>query len=309
MMLSIVATLYQSATYIDEFHQRASAAAQQLVGDNYEIILVNDGSSDNSIEVAVQLTEADNHVTVIDLARNFGHHKAMMTGLDHAQGQQFFLIDVDLEESPEWLLSFSEQMKQQNCDVVYGVQEKRKGNWLERWSGNLHYRLLDLLLSIQHPKDITTARLMTKRYVDALLLHREREIVISGLWIITGFKQQAQSVKKGANSPTSYNLIHKFAHLLNAITSFSIKPLIAIFFTGLTIFSLSFSYALLLVANRLFFSKPLDGWTSVMVSVWLLGGVTISFIGIIGIYLAKIFIETKQRPYTIIKDIYGDSRK
>ena len=165
------------------------------------------------------------------------------------------------------------------------------------------------MLSVQHPKNITTARLMKKCYVDALLLHKEREIVISGLWIITGFKQHHQTVRKKSNSPTSYNIFHKFSHLLNAITSFSIKPLLFIFFTGFTLSLLSFIYAFFLACNRFFFSKPLAGWTSVMVSVWVLGGIIISFIGVIGIYLSKIFIETKQRPYTIIKDIYYGSKQ
>ena len=110
MKLSIVATLYQSAPYIAEFHQRASAVASQLVGDDYEIVLVNDGSPDNSLDLAMQLTERMRHVVVVDLSRNFGHHKAMMTGLAHAKGERVFLIDSDLEEEPECLIGFSDQM-------------------------------------------------------------------------------------------------------------------------------------------------------------------------------------------------------
>ena len=123
MKLSIVATLYQSAPYIDEFHKRASASAKQLLGDDYEIVLVNDGSPDNSLDLAIRLTERDSHVVVVDLSRNFGHHKAMMTGLAHAKGELVFLIDSDLEEEPEWLLSFASAMLDKRCDVVYGVQE------------------------------------------------------------------------------------------------------------------------------------------------------------------------------------------
>ena len=121
MKLSIVATLYQSSAYITEFHQRASAAARQLVGEDYEIILVNDGSPDDSLDIAVQLSDNDNHVIVVDLSRNFGHHKAMMTGLDSASGQHVFLIDSDLEEEPEWLLSFKKQM-----DEMYFLENCRR---------------------------------------------------------------------------------------------------------------------------------------------------------------------------------------
>ena len=145
MKLSIVATLYQSAPYVSEFYQRASAAAKQLLGEDYEIVLVNDGSPDNSLDLAVQITESDSHVVVVDLSRNFGHHKAMMTGLAHTKGDQVLLIDSDLEEEPECLIAFAEQMQSQRCDVVYGIQEQRKGGWFERWSGQWFYRFFKAL--------------------------------------------------------------------------------------------------------------------------------------------------------------------
>ena len=134
MKLSIVATLYHSGAYIDEFCKRATVAARQLAGDEYEIILVNDGSPDNSLDIAVQLTKKDKHIVVVDLSRNFGHYKAMMTGLAHAGGQEIFLIDSDLEEEPEWLALFAEKKARDKCDVVYGVQERRKGSFFERLS-------------------------------------------------------------------------------------------------------------------------------------------------------------------------------
>ncbi|NNC98873.1 MAG: glycosyltransferase family 2 protein [Gammaproteobacteria bacterium] len=305
MKLSIVTTLYQSSSYLDEFHRRVGGVARSLVGEDFEILFVNDGSPDDSLELAVEISRKDNHVVVIDLSRNFGHHKAMMAGLTHASGEQVFLIDSDLEEDPEWLRSFSEQLIDEKCDVVYGIQEVRKGSAFERLSGEFYYWFLGWMLNMQHPKNITTARLMTRRYVEALLLHRESEIVISGLWLITGFEQRDQVVCKKSSSSSTYSLRKKISHSINAITSFSSKPLMLIFATGMTIFLISFIYLLSLVVNRLFFSTPLDGWTSIMASVWLLGGITISFIGIIGIYLSKIFAETKQRPNFIIKDIYG----
>lgn len=309
MKLSIVATLYQSASYIEEFYQRVSVSAKQLVGDDYEIILVNDDSPGNSLNIAVQLTESDSHIIVVDLSRNFGHHKAMMAGLEYASGENIFLIDSDLEEEPEWLISFSEQMATEKSDVVYGVQVERKGNWFERWSGAIYYSIFNWLSHIDHPRNIVTARLMTRRYVNALLSHKEREMVISCLWVITGFKQCSQTVKKHMTSSTTYSLSRKLGHLVNAITSFSEFPLKMIFFCGIIVFCGSMLYALNLIFNRLFMSQPVDGWTSIMVSIWVLGGMVISFIGVIGIYLAKIFSETKQRPYVIIRDIYGKQKR
>lgn len=305
MKLSIVATLYQSSIYINEFHHRASITAKLLAGQDYEIVLVNDGSPDNSLDIAVELTKNDNHVVVVDLSRNFGHHKAMMTGLRYATGELIFLIDSDLEEEPEWLLSFSEKLNVESCDVVYGVQEQRKGNVFERWSGQWFYWFFQKITGLKLPKNIVTARLMTRRYVDALLLHDEREVFMAGLWHITGFLQSSQSIKKHNFSETTYTFRRKISLLINSVTSFSNAPLIGIFNVGVFISILAGSYILYLLLNWFFWEKPLSGWTSMMASIWLLGGLIISFIGVVGIYLSKIFSETKRRPYTIVRQVYG----
>lgn len=308
MKLSIVATLYQSSSYVLEFYQRASSVAKEMVGDDYEIVLVNDGSPDNSLDLAVNLTEIDNHVVVIDLSRNFGHHKAMMTGLASAKGAHIFLIDSDLEEEPEYLIPFAEQMGQEHCDVVYGVQQQRKGSWFERWSGHLFYRLFNSLAALALPENLITARLMTRRYVDALLLHRERELMLAGIWHITGFDQRAHRVTKHRTSETTYTFRHKISVLINGVTSFSNAPLLSIFYIGMFILTAASIYIAYLVLTWVFIAKPLSGWTSVMASIWLLGGMIIAFIGLVGIYLAKIFSEIKQRPYTIVRQIYSKQK-
>lgn len=305
MKLSIVATLYHSEEYISEFHRRASTAARQIAGDDYEIILVNDGSPDQSLEKAVGLAEKDDHVTVVDLSRNFGHHKAMMTGLAHARGDRVFLVDVDLEEEPEYLLAFDAHMQSHPCDVVYGVQTQRKGGWFERWSGEVFYKLFRVLTGLSLPANVTTARLMTKRYVEALLRHEEREVFLAGIWHITGFQQLPYAVVKHHTSQTTYSLSRKISLLINSVTSFSNLPLIGIFYIGVVISCAALLFMCYLIILRLFLAKPLSGWTSVMASIWLLGGMIISFIGVLGIYLSKIFSETKRRPYTIVRQIYG----
>jgi putative glycosyltransferase len=309
MKLSIVATLYRSAAHIAEFHQRASAAARRLAGNDYEIVLVNDGSPDNSLDLAVQLAETDIHLVVVDLSRNFGHHKAMMTGLAHSKGDYVFLIDSDLEEEPEWLLDFSTQMHHSKCDVVYGVQEKRKGGLFERVTGQLFYRLFRALTRLDLPDNIVVARLMTRRYVDALLLHRESEVFMAGLWLITGFSQTPKMITKHDSSSTTYTLWKKISQLIDSITSFSNGPLVGIFVIGSAILFLAFLYTMFLVANWLFFAQPPDGYTSIMASVWLLGGLISAFIGIVGMYLSKIYLETKNRPYTIVRCVYGSQDK
>lgn len=309
MKLSIVATLYQSASYINEFHKRASAAAKQLVGEDYEIVFVNDGSPDNSLDMAIGLTEQDSHVILVDLSRNFGHHKAMMTGLAHAKGERIFLIDSDLEEEPEWLLKFDEQMEHERCDVVYGSQVKRKGGAFERGTGTAFYKLFRRLTGINQPDNIVTARLMTQRYMQALLSHGERELNIGGLWIITGFKQATQLVRKHSTSPTSYTLSGKIGHLINAVTSFSSLPLVYAFYSGLFIsISALFFIAYLFLLYFLSASPP-SGYTSLIASIWFFSGLIIFFLGVQGIYLSKIFSEVKQRPYTIIRHIYRNESK
>jgi putative glycosyltransferase len=304
MKLSIVATLYRSSPHIVEFYQRVSAAARQLVGDDYELVLVNDGSPDDSLDIAVKLTETDDHVVVIDLSRNFGHHKAMMTGLANSYGDMVFLIDSDLEEEPEWLISFADQMNTEASDVVYGVQLERKGEFLEKISGRIFYQIFRLLTGLAQPNNIVTSRLMSRRYVDALLLHKERELNIGGLWIITGFKQCQQVVKKHSTSPTTYSLSRKISHFVNAVTSFSSLPLVFTFYSGLLISSSALIYISYLIIRYLFISSPPDGYTSLIASIWLFSGLIIFFIGVQGIYISKLYSEVKQRPYTIIRQVH-----
>lgn len=308
MKLSIVTTLYQSAPYIEEFYKRCTMVAKSLAGEDYEIIFVNDGSPDNSLNLAINLTHSDPHVSVIDLSKNFGHHKAMMTGLAAVQGEYIFLIDSDLEENPEWLAVFENRMQSENCDMVYGVQENRRGGLIERVTGWTFYRLFRLLTGIAQPDNIVTARLMTRQYVDALIAHREQEINIGGLFIITGFKQIPHIIKKGESSPTTYTLPKKINHLVNAITSFSNKPLVFVFYTGSLISLSAIIYIGYLITRFLLAETPPSGYTSIIASIWIFSGLIIFFMGILGIYISKIFTEVKSRPYTIIRKIYGRSK-
>lgn len=306
MKLSIVTTLYQSAAYVDEFHRRASVQAQALAGDDYEIVMVNDGSPDDSLQRAVELHRVDPRVVVVDLSRNFGHHKAMMTGLAYSRGEKVFLIDSDLEEQPEWLAEFHNKLQITGVDSVYGVQASRRGGAVERLTGQWFYRLFRWLTGVQQPDNIVTARLMTRRYVDALVAHREREINIGGLWVITGFLQQTIPVLKASTSPSTYNFRSKMGHLVNAITSFSSLPLVFCFYLGLFIATTAALFIAYLVVRYFFISAPPDGYTSILASIWLFSGLIVSALGVQGIYIAKIFAEVKQRPYTIVRDVYRD---
>jgi putative glycosyltransferase len=304
MKLSIVTTLYKSSPYVDEFYERISKEAQKIT-DNYEIIFVDDGSPDDSLQKCITLHQQDQKVTVIELSRNFGHHKAIMTGLSHAQGDFVFMTDVDLEEEPELLGKFWQELQNgEDLDVVYGVQKQRKGAFFERISGELFWKVINIFSTIEIPKNMLTARLVTKTYNDALIKYQESELFIGGVWADVGFRQKPIITNKSSKSETTYTFRKKVSLLVTSITSFSSKPLVYIFNIGLFTTFVSFLFILKLLFNKLFYGVAFEGWTSLIVSVWFFGGLIILLLGIIGIYLSKIFIETKNRPFSIIKNKY-----
>jgi len=305
--ISIVTTLYQSAIYLEEFHRRVTQVVRSLT-DDYEIVLVNDGSPDDSQVIAQQLCDIDSRCRVLEMSRNFGHHKAIMTGLEDAAGDFVFLIDCDLEEDPAWLVSFYEELVKEDCDVVYGVQRSRKGGWFERLSGRVFYGAVDRFCDISIPRNLVTARLMRRDYVRSLVAHRDRELFLAGLWVITGYRQYPYTVVKRSNSDSTYSLARKLDILINVITSFSVRPLHMVFHLGLLIAVVTSIAAAMMVAQKLFLGGALSGWTSLIVSIWLLGGMTICCIGIVGLYVAKTFSEAKRRPYTIVRSVSGFER-
>ncbi len=305
MKISIVTTLYESEPYIKEFVRRAGEKAKALT-DNYEIILVDDGSPDGSLQTALNLQKTNPQMTVIELSRNFGHHKAMMTGLEHTKGDLVFLIDVDLEEPPELLDRFYEEMEKGRWDVVYGVQKKRKGSLVKRVGGKLAWTLIHALLPIKIPRNQSTVRLMTGQYVRELVRHKEQMTAIGGLWVITGFRQTGLLFDKLCHRRSSYSFLRRLGMLVDSITSFSEKPLYAVFFLGCTMFFLSMLVACYLIIKKLT-GTVLSGWISVMVSVWGLSGLILLCLGLVGIYISRIFIETKNRPYAIIKKNHAGS--
>lgn len=304
MKLSIVTTLYKSSPYINEFYTRISKEAQKIT-DDYEIIFVDDGSPDDSLQKAVALYEKDTKVKVIELSRNFGHHKAIMTGLAYAKGEFVFLIDSDLEEEPELLAKFWRELhKEKDLDVVQGVQENRKGGVFERLTGSIFYKSFNFFSGIKIPKNFLTVRLMTNNYVRNLVRFQEKEVVFSILTVLTGFKSKEIKIKKLSHSPTTYSTFAKIRLLFKVITASSPKPLWLAFNFGLIITLSSIVYICFLLYRKFFYEVSIDGWTSVMVSISFFGGLIIFFLGVIGIYLAEIFVEVKNRPFSIVKKIH-----
>lgn len=304
--LSIVTTLYCSEHFISEFYNRTIATVRSIT-DSYEIIFVNDGSPDNSLALAIELCQNEQNVQVIDFSRNYGHHQAILAGLSHCSGELIFLLDVDLEESPELLEVFYTEFKRYNgsVDSIFGVQRERKGTWIERNLGSLFYRLFNHLSGIQLEKNPVTMRLMSNRYVNALLQHKEKELFLAGIFHIVGFNQKTLEIEKLSNKQSTYTLRRKLSLLVRGITSFSALPLRLSFYFGFFMSISSFLYGFYLIVRKLAYGDIIDpGWTSLMVSIWFIGGVILSSQGLLGIYLSNIYNEVKRRPNYIIREIY-----
>ncbi len=305
--VSIITTLFKSEKFIDEFYRRTLKVSEEIF-DDIEIILVNDASPDGSLDKSVALSKMDNRVTVIDLAINANHHKAIMTGLTYTTKDYIWLIDIDLEEKPEWLKTFYLELIESNVDVVYGKQINRKGSIFEKISGELFYNFLESNSKVNFQRNATTARLMTRRYVNNLCRFRESYPILAGLWSITGFEQKPLLVKKLSLNKTTYTINHKFKLALEAILSFSTTPMTLMAFIGFISMIISFIVIVFLVLNYATNNSILIGWTSIMASIWFFGGFLAASISLIGLYLAKIYSEVKSRPYTIIKEIYNNNQ-
>ena len=307
MRLSIVTTLYRSAPTINEFYRRVLAAAEPITQD-IELVFVNDGSPDHSLDLALTLHQADPRVVVVDLSRNFGHHKAMMTGLAHATGDRVFLIDSDLEEEPELLTRFNERLEKSDCDVVFGVQEARRGGFVERVTGALFFSLIDALSDQKIPRNNIVARLMTRDYVRVLVRHLDREFMMIHLMQLAGFRQVPVVVRKHALSPSTYSFRMRTEMAIKYLTTTSTRLLYLIFYTGILIFGVSLGVVAYFVIRYFTSGIGVDGFTSQIVSIWFLGGMITLILGIFGLYIANILAETKRRPYAAIRRVHRTNR-
>lgn len=304
MRLSVVATLYRSEKHLEEFHRRVVAAAERITPE-FELVLVDDGSPDASAQIARGLIARDDRVRLVRLSRNYGHFHAIMTGLAHAGGDLVFLVDSDLEEPPEALLDFYERMQRGDgadpVDVAYGVQPSRKGQFFERVFGAVFYSLFNRLAEVEVPRNALVARLMTRRYVEALLRHRERELFMLGVMTQVGFRQEPVLVEKADTAPTTYTFWKKVSLTLKSMAAFSDKPLGAIFLIGLAISLLALVGMAYLVVSYVFFEvRYLVGWTSLALLISFFGGMALVSIGAVGFYLGRVFVEVKSRPVVVM---------
>ena len=306
MKLSAVTTLFHSYAFIPEFYDRLSKEIKKITQD-YEIIFVNDGSPDNSTEAILNLQQSDASVILIELSKNFGHHKAMMTGLKFADGDYIFMIDSDLEEDPELLSQFWEQLRDgKDTDVVFAIQKKRKGSWFEKISGKLYYNLFSILSTEKYPVNTLTARMMSRRYLDALKNFEEKEADLWGLFVLNGFKEESIVVNKKNKGSSTYTLRRKIGVALDMITTLTHKPLYVIAIVGLIVTIISLLNALILAIIYLR-TGNVSAQAIIIGSVWLVAGLILSALGIMSVYLSKMFLEVKNRPLSIIRKIHKRS--
>ena len=307
MTLSVVTTLYKSKVYLEVFLQEILSSIETIEVKDFELIFVNDGSPDDSVAYLLERKKDISQIKIIDLSRNFGHHYAIQAGLNYTSGEYVFLIDNDLETPPTVLVKFFKEMQNDTTlDVVYGFQETRKGNFIEKKAGSLFWVLINKLSDTKIPHNILTERLMTKQYVNELLRLQDVNLFLGGMMHWIGFNQKGLAIKKGLREGASTYSVKKRAELmLQAITSFSGKPLEWLFYSGLIISFFSIIFICFLITKKIIYQNTVEiGWTSIIAINVLILGIISTFLGIIGIYISKIFKQVQSRPNVIIKKIY-----
>ncbi len=307
MTLSVVTTLYKSKPFLETFLKEIIANIQIIKINDFELVFVNDGSPDDSVEYLLERKKEIPEIKIIDLSRNFGHHYAIQAGLNFASGEYVFLIDNDLETPPSVLVDYyNEIIIDKNLDVVYGYQEARKGNIIEKKAGSIFWVLINKLSDTKIPHNILTERLMTKQYVNELLRLQDANLFMGGMMYWVGFNQKGIPVKKGQREGAStYSIKRRAELMLQAITSFSGKPLEWLFYIGISISFFSFLFLIYLAIQKIIHQDEVQlGWTSIVAINVLILGIISTFLGLIGIYIYKIFRQVQGRPNVIIKKIY-----
>ncbi len=304
--LSIVVPCYNEEDNIEPLHRRASDAAAAVVAADYELVLVNDGSTDATWERIARLSDQDPHVVGVNLSRNHGHQLALSAGLSVCSGRRILILDADLQDPPE-LLPDMNRLMDEGADVVYGMRTERRGEtWFKRATAKLFYRLLGHLVDVPIPFDAGDFRLMSRRALDVLNSMPEQHRFVRGMVSWIGFPQRSIAYARQPRhaGATKYPLTKMVRFAIDAITGFSVKPLRLSSYIG-GVFAL---LGLALFVRTLYVWKiggAIVGWTSLMSGVIILGSAQLFVLGIIGEYLGRLFIEAKGRPLFVIKELRG----
>ncbi len=307
--LSVVVPLYNEAENVAELLRRIRAVIAELTvaPADYELILINDGSRDGTLEALIAAADADPHIRVISLSRNFGHQIAATAGLDAAQGDAVVLMDGDLQDPPELIDAFLEKFRQ-GYDVVYATRRKRAGeSAFKVLTAAMFYRTIRRLTNVSIPVDTGDFRLMSRRVVEALRNSRERHRFIRGLVSWVGYRQTGieydRAERAAGVSKYPFSKMLKFA--IDGITSFSEIPLRFASYFGFVVSVAAFAIGIFEICLHIFTGYNLPGYTSTIFAILFLGGVQLIGIGILGEYVGRIYDEIKGRPLYLIADDIG----
>lgn len=304
-LYSLVIPVYNEAELLEDLCLRLTKVWQGMDGD-YELIFVDDGSTDNSFVKMKELWERDKRIKIVKLSRNFGHQIAITAGLEIASGNAIMLMDADLQDPPEMLPKFIEKWSQ-GYDVVYGIRKRRKENIFKKAAYTIFYRLLKKISSTDIPIDSGDFCLMDRRVVSLLRRMPERNRFVRGIRSWIGLKQTGLEYERDrrfrGEAKYTFGKLLKLA--VDGILSFSFMPLRLATYFGLFISLTSFLSALFLVILKLWRNIPLKGWTSTVVIILFLGGVQLVSLGVIGEYIGRIYDEVKQRPLYVIEEAIG----
>ena len=303
-LLSIVVPLYNEELVLDALQARLTRVLDHA-GLRWEIVMVNDGSTDRTLEKARRLCHLDGRFKLVSFSRNFGHQIAITAGMDKAAGDAVVIIDADLQDPPEVIPRMVEKWVE-GFDVVYGVRTKREGESVfKRLTAAMFYRILRRATSVDIPVDTGDFRLMDRRVVNQLLAMRERFRFVRGMVSWVGFRQCKVEYERAARfaGETKYPLPKMLRFAVDGMLSFSHVPLKLSSMMGFCASALSFIFLTYGIAIRLFFpERAIAGWASVFVAVLFLGGVQLICIGILGEYLGRMYDEVKRRPLYISEE-------
>ncbi len=305
--LSIVVPCFNEQECVGELHERLTAAARSAAGEDYELVLVNDGSSDRTWPMMMDLAKRDPRVVAIDLSRNHGHQLALTAGLDLCRGDKILIIDADLQDPPELLPDMLATMERERADVVYGVRRARAGEThFKRATAAAFYRLLSRATDVDIPVDAGDFRLMSRRALDALLAMPEQARFIRGMVAWIGFRQVPFVYDRDERfaGVTKYPLSKMVAFALDALTGFSSAPLKLASHAGLWLAAGSVLIILYIFISWLS-GRTIQGWASLMLVVVVLGAVQMFVLGLLGEYIGRLYSQSKQRPLYIIQDVVG----
>ena len=305
--LSVVVPCFNEEAGLLELHRRVTASCQKI--GNYEIILVNDGSRDGTWRLMCRLADADPHLVVVNLSRNHGHQFALTAGLTFARGQRTLIIDADLQDPPE-LLPQMMSLMDKGADVVYGQRRHRQGETIfKRLTAKLFYRLLDRMTNVDIPADTGDFRLMNRRSLDILNSMPEQARFIRGMVSWIGLKQVPLLYDRHPRfaGETKYRFLKMMRFALDAITGFSIGPLRVASILGLVMGAISLAMLVYTLGSWVL-GQTVAGWTSLSTMVLTVSSVQLLVLGILGEYLGRLYMQSKQRPLFVIDTIYTSAR-